>query len=335
MTARAGSDLDRDLAAGGADARSRTVDECGGRPPRSSRSLGVSLRFALVGVALISAGVLAEFSAREPADAVRAAPAPPLHVTTVLPAWRAPGGRFVVSGFAGRDDLVRLLVDGRRIATTHAGPRGRFVLRGAVAAVGRHRIVVARGADISAVGAMRVRPIVLAAVGDVTPGEDVGPAVASRGAAYRWTAVGHTLAAADVTTANLEGAVSDRGTPAGDKQYHFRGPDELLHGAATFAGMDVVTLANNHSMDFGADALEDTIASARRAGIRTIGAGMNQRLARAPAILDVGGLKLAFLGYSDANPYGFTATTTTPGTAAADSADIAADVKAARRRPMS
>jgi poly-gamma-glutamate synthesis protein (capsule biosynthesis protein) len=54
--------------------------------------------------------------------------------------------------------------------------------------------------------------------------------------------------------------------------------------------------------------------------------------ARRPAFLAVGGLTVAFLGYSDVNPPGFVATSSTPGTAPADAGQIAADVAAARRR---
>jgi len=70
----------------------------------------------------------------------------------------------------------------------------------------------------------------------------------------------------------------------------------------------------------------------RAAGIRPIGAGANALAARRPAVVEAGGLKVAFLGYSDVNPLGFPATQWTPGTARADAAAIASDVRAARRR---
>ena len=98
------------------------------------------------------------------------------------------------------------------------------------------------------------------------------------------------------------------------------------------AGFDVLTLANNHTVDFGRDALLDTVKAVHAAGIQTIGAGATDLQARRPAIVEAGGLRVAFLGYSDVNPYGFNATSTSPGTAKADVDAITADVHAALRR---
>jgi len=69
----------------------------------------------------------------------------------------------------------------------------------------------------------------------------------------------------------------------------------------------------------------------RAAGIKTIGAGVNETVAMRPAFVEVGGLRIAFLGFSDINPAGFSATSTTPGTARADPEAIARTVRAARR----
>jgi poly-gamma-glutamate synthesis protein (capsule biosynthesis protein) len=106
----------------------------------------------------------------------------------------------------------------------------------------------------------------------------------------------------------------------------------MLRPVHSYAGFDVLTLANNHAVDFGRAALLDTIHAVRAAGMETIGAGASSWRARRPAIVASGGLRIAFLGYSDVNPPGFTATPTAPGTAAADPAAIAADVHAALRR---
>ena len=65
--------------------------------------------------------------------------------------------------------------------------------------------------------------------------------------------------------------------------------------------------------------------------MKTIGAGANATLAMRPAIVDAGGVRVAFFGFSDINPLGFSATSTTPGTASADPEAIARAVRAARR----
>jgi poly-gamma-glutamate capsule biosynthesis protein CapA/YwtB (metallophosphatase superfamily) len=256
---------------------------------------------------------------------------PPLTVTTHLPAWRAPGVRLVVAGFAASREHVVLRADGRGVATTTAGRFGRYMVRFAAARPGRYRLSVTGAGRSRRVGVLTVRRVSVEAVGDITFGEQVGPAIAAHGARYPWAGVADVLRSADVTTGNLETSVSTRGVPAA-KEYTFRGKPGALAPLASLAGFDVLTLANNHTADYGRDALLDTVRHVRVAGIQTIGAGANAFQARRPAVIERGGLRIAFLGYSDVNPAGFTATSTAPGTAAADVAAITADVHAALRR---
>jgi poly-gamma-glutamate capsule biosynthesis protein CapA/YwtB (metallophosphatase superfamily) len=258
--------------------------------------------------------------------------APPrLTMATPMPAWLAPGARFVVGGSTSASTVV-LLSDGVRIGSAAAGLDGRFSLRTRAPRAGRHRLsLVVQGVRVG-IGTLVVRPVILAAVGDITPGEAVGPAIRSRGAAYPWAIVGPELSRADLTTGNLEGAITDRGTAAPDKQYHFRGPAALLAGARGQAGFDVLTVANNHSLDYGAVGLADTLAAARRAGISTIGGGGTLGAARRAATFVAGGLRVAFLGYSDIVPGGFAAGPSSPGIARAEVDQIAAAVHAAKRR---
>ena len=252
-------------------------------------------------------------------------------VRSKLPDWRAPGGRFAVTGFAGPSETVVLRANGRILATGRTGKLGRFVLQ-ARAPAASARLTVSTAQRRVTVGRLAVRPVVLAAVGDVTPGESVGPTVLERGAAYPWGEVGPILRGADIATANLEGAISTRGSAVPNKEFHFRGPRTLLTGAARDGGIDLVTLANNHVMDYGAEALADTVSAARASGIATVGAGATEAAAERPAFIDAGGLRIAFLGWSDVNPAGFNATTATPGTAKADVDAIGRGVRAARRR---
>ena len=187
------------------------------------------------------------------------------------------------------------------------------------------------GGSRVALGTLLVRPIVLAAVGDVTPAEGVADSLASRGIAYPWRSVAHVLHAADIATGNLEGVISDAGVPVANKEFHLRGGPALLQGAATIAGIDVFTVANNHSLDYGPVAFLDTLRAAHGLGIATVGGGADLADARRPVILVRGGLRIAILGYSDIRPPGFDATADTPGTAPADPAEIAQDVEHARR----
>jgi poly-gamma-glutamate synthesis protein (capsule biosynthesis protein) len=255
----------------------------------------------------------------------------PLNVTSKPTGWRAPGVAVMVGGFAGSGARVLLRADGRVVASTRAGSLGRYSLRFAPRSSGRLRLVVQSTGVFRSAGTLVVRPVSLDAVGDVTFGEGVGPAIAAHGGAYPWAFVGSTLRRADITVGNLETAVSTRGIAA-VKEFTFRGPPAALVPMRTVAGFDVLTLANNHTVDFGRDALVDTVKAVHAAGIQTIGAGANDAQARRPAIVEAGGLRVALLGYSDVNPYGFNATSTSPGTAKADVDAITADVHAALRR---
>lgn len=226
---------------------------------------------------------------------------------------------------------MRLLANGRLLARARSGALGKFVLRlQAPARSARYRLVLQAGSRRVRLPDLVVRPVVLAAVGDVNLGDRIGAAIRSFGSGYPWTSAAPLLRAADVAIANLESAVSTRGTPAA-KKYTFRG-DPAAVPAVARAGIDVVSVANNHSLDFGAGAFLDTLRHFRRAGIATVGGGHDSAAARRPAIVSAGGLRVAILGYSDVRPLGFDATPTRPGTARADAGAIAEDVRAARRR---
>jgi poly-gamma-glutamate capsule biosynthesis protein CapA/YwtB (metallophosphatase superfamily) len=236
-----------------------------------------------------------------------------------------------VTGWGPADATVVLRERDHVVAAATTGPRGRFQIGFATLRPGRYPLTVAVAGETLSAGTVRIRPVTLAAVGDITFGEQVGPTLVRLGGRYPWTSVAPLLRRADVTTGNLETSVSVGGTPTA-KPYTFRGAPWMLRPVHSYAGFDVLTLANNHAVDFGRAALLDTIHAVRTAGIETIGAGANAWRARLPAIVTRGGLRIAFLGYSDVNPPGFSATADAPGTARADPAAIAADVHAALRR---
>jgi len=124
-----------------------------------------------------------------------------------------------------------------------------------------------------------------------------------------------TLAAADIRFAQVERVYSERGA----LQLHSGGAHSRVkpHMAGIFkdCGFDVVSLASNHAMDWGADALLDTIALLRDQGIRVAGAGRDLAEARAPAVVEAKGIRVAFLAYCSILNKGYWATATTPGIA--------------------
>ncbi len=104
------------------------------------------------------------------------------------------------------------------------------------------------------------------------------------------------LADADVAMVNLETAVTTRGTPQ-TKQYVFRAPPSAFT-ALKEAGVDVVTMANNHGLDYGPVGIPDARAASRAAGVPMIGLGRDAEQAYAPWITTVKGRTIAFLAAS-------------------------------------
>ncbi|MBT0770611.1 CapA family protein [Kineosporia sp. J2-2] len=105
------------------------------------------------------------------------------------------------------------------------------------------------------------------------------------------------LKSADLAIVNLETAITDRGTP-GPKQYTFRAPAKALDVLKN-SGVDVVTLANNHGMDYGQVGLLDTLAAGKSTGLPIIGAGKNLRAAFTPFTRTVKGVRIAVFGATD------------------------------------
>jgi poly-gamma-glutamate synthesis protein (capsule biosynthesis protein) len=91
----------------------------------------------------------------------------------------------------------------------------------------------------------------------------------------------------------LETAVTTRGSPE-PKEYTFRAPPRVFE-ALKEAGVDVVTMANNHGLDYGPASVADALAAARRAGMPVIGLGRNADQAYRPWIVTVNGQRIAFL----------------------------------------
>ena len=117
----------------------------------------------------------------------------------------------------------------------------------------------------------------------------------------------------DVFMANQEFPFSNRGSAAADKQFTFRLPPEKV-SLLKEMGIDIVTLANNHALDFGTDALLDTCDTLDEAGIYRVGAGANLEEARKPVIMEIKGKTIGFLGASRVIPVGsWNATATSPG----------------------
>jgi hypothetical protein len=137
-----------------------------------------------------------------------------------------------------------------------------------------------------------------------------------------------TLKAADLTMVNLESSITDRGTPeakereVASQRYYYRTSPVALDFLAA-AGVDLVTMANNHAADYGPIGLKDTLAAIRTSPIPVIGIGRDRQAAFAPYRVSIRGTDFAFLA-ADASPREssssvWAATLATPGVAAAHS----------------
>ena len=99
----------------------------------------------------------------------------------------------------------------------------------------------------------------------------------------------------DIALVNLECPFTERGKKL-PKNFNFRARPELVQ-ILEAGRVDVVSLANNHTADWGKEGIRDTIDTLRRADIDYFGAGMNLKEARRPVILQRWGFKVGFLGY--------------------------------------
>ena len=144
--------------------------------------------------------------------------------------------------------------------------------------------------------ALAPEPIVhLASVGDIMLDRGLGIVIQQGNLTYPFANVVTLLQGADITVGNVESALGDVGQPE-LKSYPFRAPPTAAQALA-LAGFDVVSLANNHGMDYGPEALLQAVGLLEAQGIAPIGAGANFGEAHTPHLTQINGLSLAFLGY--------------------------------------
>jgi poly-gamma-glutamate synthesis protein (capsule biosynthesis protein) len=166
-------------------------------------------------------------------------------------------------------------------------------------------------------------------VGDVMLSRAVGARMEKQ---RDWTLpfkeIAETLRAADLRFCNLECPVSDTGRNL-HHLYSFRADPRALAGLEA-AGFNVVSQANNHTYDWGPQALLDSLERLHAAGIHTVGAGQNSLAAHYPAVVNVDGLRVAFLAYVAIDPKEAAAGVDRPGVAWLDPAQALADIRFAR-----
>lgn len=133
-----------------------------------------------------------------------------------------------------------------------------------------------------------------------------------RGYDYPFDSTRTQLQVTDFAIANLEAPFTSGGVKF-KKKYNFKVPVEFAVGIKN-AGIDIVTLANNHSLDYGCEGLFSTITTLDSVGVAHCGAGANRAQACRATILQKSGLRVAFVGFSMTFPEEFWASSTSCGT---------------------
>jgi len=180
-----------------------------------------------------------------------------------------------------------------------------------------------------------MNPVIkIAAVGDIMLDRSLGSMIARGETSYPFDQVSEALSAADLTLGNLESSLGNSGQPA-LKSYTFQAPPEAARSIGE-AGFDIVSLANNHAMDYGAEALLLAIGLLEDQGVATVGAGANIEAAREAYYVNLDDMIIAVLGYVDVPVEGggfdtrsWSAGPDSPGLAWADPTTIVTDVAAA------
>ena len=156
--------------------------------------------------------------------------------------------------------------------------------------------------------------VVLTVVGDIMLAGNASATLSRQGYDYPFAATAEILRGSDIAVGNLEAPIARKGLEFTGKKYRFKA-DPKAAAAIRKAGFTVLTLANNHIMDFGAQGLAETRQHLKKELLLYTGAGRNLAEARLPALIEKNGRKIAFLAYSLTHPAEFYAGPAKPGAA--------------------
>ena len=137
---------------------------------------------------------------------------------------------------------------------------------------------------------------VVTAVGDIIPARHVAEAMAKHGTNFPFAPMRGLMKGSDVTVGDLECPLTDR-IEAPHEGMTFAAPTSAV-GGLELLGINVITLANNHSTNFGRQAFTDTLKTLKDSDIKYAGGGYNFSEAHQPAIVEHNGVKFAFLSYN-------------------------------------
>jgi poly-gamma-glutamate capsule biosynthesis protein CapA/YwtB (metallophosphatase superfamily) len=177
---------------------------------------------------------------------------------------------------------------------------------------------------------VRGETVTLIAVGDVMLSRNVASKMSEKGMDYPFLKTRDYLRSGDIVFGNLETPIFP-GRKISRSEMIFRS-DPGSEKTLVDSGFDILSLANNHTPNFGKKSLKDTFKYLDQAGLIYAGAGENESDAHAPAIIETKGFRFAFLAYNDTDvvPDNWEAISNSPGTAFMDKKKMQRDVKAAK-----
>ncbi len=161
--------------------------------------------------------------------------------------------------------------------------------------------------------------------GDVVLDDAPGALIAAQGDPF--ASFASLFNSADLRIANLECVVATTGTAA-DKMFTFRAHPRVL--PVLKRHFDAVSVANNHTGDFGREAFAEMLGLLEQQGLQQFGGGHNLAQAHTPLILERKGVRIALLGYNEFMPRSFEADANAPGSAWSEDEQVVADIKRAR-----
>jgi poly-gamma-glutamate capsule biosynthesis protein CapA/YwtB (metallophosphatase superfamily) len=174
-------------------------------------------------------------------------------------------------------------------------------------------LIVSLSLATIASGADSTETVSIVAAGDVMLGSWVQNVIFENGWDYPFRNIDSILTQADIVFANLEAPFGTKDSAAFEKTYTFQVAPDLVK-VLTAGKINVVSVANNHILDFGVEDLFETMTLLNQNNIQYSGAGKNLLEARPPARMEAKGKKIAVACYSLTFPEEFWATDTTAGT---------------------
>lgn len=168
--------------------------------------------------------------------------------------------------------------------------------------------------------------VTMVAVGDIMTSRVVGQRMVEKGYDYPFKKTTHLFTNQDLVFGNLETPVI-AGPPVNTGTMVFRSDPEVLP-VIKAAGFNILSLANNHSMNKGSAGLISTLDLMKEQELKWVGAGSNINETRQPLIVEINGLKIAILAYTDTDviPETYAATTEKPGVNIMNVENLKADI---------